>query len=136
MRNALALEKLPMPSVRPWIVVRGEFGAVFDAGMVVEPELDQRIRIGIFEPGLAQLIECGDRGFFGIGHDAVNRLLPIDIGLMLKMPADGAGRRLREEAGNGNGEEQYHEACARRQIHGPPSCSIAPYHPCSKTRAR
>ena len=113
-------EELAVAAVCPGIVVLGEFGAMLRAGVVVEPELDQRIRIGIFEPGLAQLIECGDRGFLRIGHDAVNRLLPIDIGLVLKVAAEGAVHGLGEEAGNRNGEEQHHEAGARREIRARP----------------
>ena len=66
----------------------------------------------------------------------MNRLLPIDIGLVLKIAAEGAAHGLGDKARNGKGEEQHHETGARRQINGAPSGSIAPHHPCRKTRAR
>src|SRR5580692_4044973 len=58
---SLVLEELPMPSVGPRIVVQRKLGAVLRAGMVIKPELDERIRVRIFQPRLAQRVERGDR---------------------------------------------------------------------------
>jgi len=95
-----------MPAVGPRIVVRGEVGAVLHAGMAKGPELDEGIGIGIFQPCLAQMVEGGDDGVFRIGDKAVNRLLPVDVGLMLEVAAEGVACRFKQEARKRKRENQ------------------------------
>ena len=78
----LVPEELPMPTVGPRIVVGGEVGAVLRGGVIVEPELDEWVRVGVFEIRLAKGIEGGDGGSLRVGNEPVDRFLPVDVGLV------------------------------------------------------
>ncbi len=45
----------------------------------------------------AQRVERRDRRLLRVGDDAVNRLLPVDIGLVLKVAADCVAHRLQQK---------------------------------------
>ena len=83
-----------MPSIGPRIIVQCKVGTGLHGGVAVLPELDEGAGVGIFKPGLAQGIESGHGGFLWIGDNTMNSFLSVDIGLMLKVAAEGiAGRR-------------------------------------------
>jgi len=77
-----------MPAIHPGIVVEREVGAALRDGMIVEPYLDEPVRIGIVEPGRARIVEGSHCGLLRIGHNTVDGLLPVDVCLMLEVPAD------------------------------------------------
>ena len=118
----LLAEELAVAAVGPGIVVCGEVGAGLDGGVAVLPELDEGAGIGVFKPGFAEMVEGGDGGLLRVGDDAVNGFLPVDVGLMLEVAAEGVADRLQHEAGDGDGEQQHDEAGAG----GERSCSSMP----------
>src|SRR5690242_9486569 len=103
-------KKLPMPPVSPWVVLRRELRPVLRRGVVIQPELDEPARLGVLKPRLAQMIERADRRPLRIGDDAVDRLLPVDIRLMLKVPAEGIAHRLQYKRRHRNDKQQHNEA--------------------------
>ena len=55
------------------------------------------VGIGVFEPGFAQVIERRHRGLLRIGDQPVNRLLPVNVGLVLIVSADGVAHWRQHE---------------------------------------
>src|ERR1700691_2213868 len=68
----LLIEELPMPSVGPRVVLRGEVGASFYGGVAVFPELDEWTGVGVFKPGFAESVESGHGGLSRVGDEAVD----------------------------------------------------------------
>ena len=56
-----------MAAVRPGIVASRKIGPVLHRRMIILPELDEGIGIGIFQIGLAEGIKRGNGGLFGRG---------------------------------------------------------------------
>src|SRR5580698_357936 len=118
MLTSLLVEELAVAAVGPRVVVSGEVGAVFYAGVVVEPELGEGGGVGVFEPGFAESLEAGYGGLLRIGDEAVNGFLAVDVGLVLEVAAEGIGRGGEDEAGERNREDKNHEAGARGECVG------------------
>jgi hypothetical protein len=68
--------------------------------MIIFPELYDWIGIRVLQPRLAQVVESGNSGPSRIGNQAVNRFLAVDVGLVLKVPAERVAGRLRQQANN------------------------------------
>lgn len=94
----------------PGIVVRGEVGAALDGGVVKGPEDDQWIRIRVFEPCLAKLLEGCDGGRLRVGDDAVECFLGVDVGLMFEGAADGVSDGFAEDFKQDESEEDDDQA--------------------------
>jgi len=90
----LVCKELSMPAVCPRIVVQRKLRAMHGAGVIVEPELDQRVWIGIVQPRCSQRIEGSHCRLLRIGKYPVHRLQPIHIRLVLKVPVESAVQRL------------------------------------------
>ena len=78
-----------MPAVGPGIVVQREVGSGLHRGVVVGPELNEGAGVGVFKPCFAEGVEGGYGGLLRVGDNAVNGLLAVDVGFMLKVTADG-----------------------------------------------
>ena len=80
--------------------MQGKGGAGLCGGVAVGPELDEGAGVGVFEPGFAQCVEAGHGGLLRVGDYAVDGLLAVDVGLMLKVAAEGIAYRLQHNTGN------------------------------------
>src|SRR6185437_7459729 len=101
-----------MATVFPGIVMGSEVCAPLDAGMAVEPEFREGVRVGILKPCAAKDVKSVDGGLARAGNDAVDGFLPVDVGLVLKVTADGVCAGFDEEAGDGQHEEERDETGA------------------------
>src|SRR3954447_24854226 len=70
---SLVLKELPASSVGPGVVMLGEGRPVLHRRMPHQPELDKRIGIGIFQPGLAEVVKGRYGRLLRIGDQAVDR---------------------------------------------------------------
>src|SRR5262245_51134472 len=77
-------------ALAPWIVFVSKAHTVGDGGMIVVPEHQQLVGIGIIEAQLTQQLEGVRCGLLWIGVDAVCNLQAVDIGIVFDLPADGA----------------------------------------------
>ncbi len=50
-------KKPAVAAVGPWVIVPGKLSAALDGGVAVGPELDKCVRVGVVEPGFAQMVE-------------------------------------------------------------------------------
>src|ERR1700757_4794294 len=82
--------------------------------MVVEPELDERVRIRILEPGFAEMVEARYCGLLRVGDQAVNRFLPIDVGLMFEVTAERVAHWFEQEHHDRDHEYESDESGAGR----------------------
>jgi hypothetical protein len=93
-------EEPPTPAVRPRIIPLSELRPMLHRRMAVRPELHETVRIRIIQPSLTQVIERRHRRLLRIGYQPVNRLLPVHVSLVFKMPADGIPRRRQHKPRN------------------------------------
>src|SRR5579863_5366490 len=80
--------------------------------MAILPELDEGAWVGVFKPGLAEVVEGGDGGLLRVGDEAVDGFLSVHVGLVLKVAAEAVVDRLQYKAGDGDGEQEHDEAGA------------------------
>ena len=107
----------------PGIVVRGKLGAALDCGVVVGPEDNECAGVRVFEPGLAEMLECGDGGLLRVGDDAVDRFLAVDIGLMFDGAADGVADGFGDDFKQDEREQYDDHAGQRRERFDAPTAA-------------
>ena len=61
------------------------------------------------------MVEGRDGGLLRVGDHAVDGLLAVDVGLVLKVAAEGIAGRLQHETGDREGEQQHQKALAAGQ---------------------
>ena len=105
-------EETSMPAVSPGIVALGEAGAMLARRMAVTPKLNERVGVGVFQPGFAKMVEGGDSSLLRVGDDAVDSFLSVDVGFMLEVAGEGIADRLQNKAGYRDDKEQNYESSA------------------------
>ena len=83
--------------------------------------------VGVFEPGFAEGLEAGDGGLLRVGDEAVDGFLAVDVGLVLEVAAESVADGLEHEAGDGDGEDENHEAGAGGEVRRGWPASVPPF---------
>jgi len=99
-----------MLTLGPGVVCGGEGSAALDGRVAVGPELDEGMRRGIGEGGFAELLEGLLRDYLRVGDDAVDGLLPVDVGGVLDGAAEGVFDGSRDEGKYVQHQQQNGEA--------------------------
>src|SRR6185437_6434105 len=130
----IAWEKLiaevpAVATILPRIVMESEVCALLDAGMGVQPEFREGAGVGVLKPCAAERVESVDRSLPRIGNYSHNGFLPVDVGLVLKVSADGVCAGFDEETGDGQHEEERDEAGAAAEGFDAPAMPDAANQP-------
>src|SRR5260370_11185178 len=106
--------KIPwMLSWSPGVVGCGEGGTAADGGVAEGPELHEGAGVGIGEGLLAEDLERLLRGGLGVGDDAVDGLLSVDVGGVLIAAAVAID--------DGFAQERHHREDQRKEVDRAPA---------------
>src|ERR1700722_6252309 len=93
----------------PGVVGRCKGGAAADGGMAKGPELDEAVGVGIGQGLFAEDLEGVLRGGLGVGDDAVDSFLAVDVGGVLDVAAVAVDDGIAEERQYREDEQQHYE---------------------------